>query len=59
MGIKYLKKYKKNYPQEHEEIIKTEIPPSNWGLGYWEILKKITEENEKQGKNLLQENLLK
>jgi len=46
-----IKKYKKNYPQEHEEIIKTEIPPSNWGPGYWEILKKIIEENEKQGKN--------
>jgi len=43
-----IKKYKKNYPQEHKEIIKTEIPPSHWGPGYWKILEKIIKGQKKE-----------
>lgn len=54
---KDIKKYKKNYPQEYDEIIKTKILPTHWGTGVWEILEKIIKEEE--GKNLLQENILR
>jgi len=43
-----IKKYKKNYPQQNEEIIKTEIPSSNWGPEYWKILEKIIKGQEKE-----------
>jgi len=43
-----IKKYKKNYPQQDEKIIKTEIPPSNWGPEYWKILEKIIKGQKKE-----------
>jgi len=43
-----IKKYKKNYPQQDEEIIKTEIPPFNWGPEYWKILEKIIKGQKKE-----------
>jgi hypothetical protein len=35
-------------PQQDEEIIKTEIPPSNWGPEYWKILEKIIKGQKKE-----------
>jgi len=43
-----IKKYKKNYPQQDEKIIKTEIPSSNWGPEYWKILEKIIKGQKKE-----------
>jgi len=43
-----IKKYKKNYQQQDEKIIKTEIPPSNWGPEYWKILEKIIKGQKKK-----------
>lgn len=43
-----IKKYKKNYPQQDEEIIITEIPSSNWGPEYWKILEKIIKGQKKE-----------
>jgi len=43
-----IKKYKKNYPQQDEEIIKTEIPSFNWSPEYWKILEKMIKGQKKE-----------